>query len=331
MAGQMAGLGRTLVALAALAFGASDAAELTPLRVNAFPNAKALPLHVGLAQGIFARHGIALELQLTENSRSQREGLAAGRFDIAQSALDNAVAMIEVARQDVVILAGGDSGMNEFIVQPDISSFADLKGKTIIVDAPDTAYALQAKKILLKFGLHEGPDYTVKPVGAVVYRYKALIDDKSNAGGVLNLPFNIEAEAHGLKSLGRLIDLLGPYQAAGAFAMRPWVQAHADTVERYLAAYVEALRFVRDPAHKADCIALMRDKLKLSDEIAGRTYAQLVDPGFGFTPDATFNRQGLRNMLALRAEIERKPGATPAAPERYVDLGYYERAMKRLP
>ncbi len=318
--------------LVACALGApAHAEERTPVRVNAFPNAKALPLHIGLAQGIFARHGIALELQLTESSRSQREGLAAGRFDIAQSALDNAVAMIEVARQDVVILAGGDSGMNEFIVQPGIASFAALRGRTIIVDAPDTAYALQAKKLLLKFGLHAGADYTVRPVGAVVYRYRALIDDKSNAGGVLNLPFNIEAAEHGLKSLGRLIDLLGPYQAAGAFAMRPWVRAHADTVERYLAAYVEALRFVRDPAHKADCIALMRDKLKLSAATAERTYAQLVDPGFGFTPDAKFDQQGFRNMLALRAEIERKGGGAPPAPEKYVDLVFYERAMRSLP
>jgi len=320
--------GALFAALALMATQA-HADEVVHLRVNAFPNAKALPLHVGIAQGIFARHGLDLELQLTRSSKSQREGLAAGLFDIAQSALDNAVAMIEVAKQDVVILSGGDSGMNEFIVQPEIGAFADLKGKTIIVDAPDTAYALQAKKILLKAGLHAGADYTVKPVGAVVYRYKALIEDKSNAGGVLNLPFNLQAEEHGLKSLGRLIDLLGPYQAAGAFAMRDWARAHADTVERYLAAYVASLRFVRDPANKAACLALLRDKLKLSDSLAERTYAQLVDPGFGFTPDAKFSQEGFHNMLALRAEIE-KGGGAPPAPEKYVDLGYYERAMKSL-
>jgi ABC-type nitrate/sulfonate/bicarbonate transport system substrate-binding protein len=321
-----------LALLAAIAYAPAmgRAAELTQLRVNAFPNAKALPLHAGIAMGIFARHGLDLELQLTENSRSQRDGLAAGRFEIAQAALDNAVAMIEVAKQDVVIVSGGDSGMNDFIVQPDIASFADLKGRTVIVDAPDTAYALQAKKILLKYGLHEGADYTVKPVGAVVYRYKALIEDKSNAGGVLNLPFNLQAEEHGLRSLGRVIDLLGPYQAAGAFAMRAWAREHADTMERYLAAYVESLRFVRDPANKAANLALLEQKLKLSPSTAERTYAQLLDPGFGFTPDARFDAQGFRNMLALRAEVERKPDAEPPAPEKYVDLGYYERAMKTL-
>jgi ABC-type nitrate/sulfonate/bicarbonate transport system substrate-binding protein len=328
--GRSAAVASALLAALLLPPTQSRSDELMRVRVNAFPNAKALPLHAGIATGIFARHGLALELQLTENSRSQRDGLASGRFDIAQAALDNAVAMIEVAKQDVVILSGGDSGMNEFIVQPEIGSFADLKGRTIIVDAPDTAYALQAKKILLKYGLHEGADYTVRPVGAVVYRFKALVDDKSNAGGILNLPFNVQAEENGLKSLGRIIDLLGPYQAAGAFAMRAWAREHADTVERYLAAYVEALRLVRDPAHKAENLALLRDKLKLSDATAERTYAQLVDPGFGFTPDAKFDVVGFRNMLDLRAEVERKPGSEPPAPEKYVDLGYYERAMTRL-
>jgi hypothetical protein len=47
------------------------------------------------------------------------------------------------------------------------------------------------------------------------------------------------------------------------------------------------------------------------------------------TIDAAFNPEGFRNLLALRAEIERKEGeAVP--PERYVDLGYYRRAMPRL-
>ncbi len=326
------GRGAAAGALLALMFigGQTHAAEMIALRVNAFPNAKALPLHAGLAKGIFARHGLALELQLTENSRSQREGLAEGKFEVAQAALDNAVAMIEVGKHDVVIVSGGDSGMNEFFVQPEIASFADLKGRTIIVDAPDTAYALQAKKILLKYGLKEGADYTVKPVGAGVFRFKAMIEDKSNAGGILNLPFTVQAEERGLKSLGRTIDLLGPYQAAGGFTMRPWARANAPTLERYLAAYVESLRFVRDPAHKAENIALLTEKLKLSAAAAERTYTLLLDPNFGFTPDAKFDPEGFRNMLALRAEIERRGNGEIPSSERYVDLRYYEAAMRRL-
>jgi len=301
--------------------------EPTPIRVNAFPNAKALPLHAGIANGIFDKRGFKIELHLTENSRSQRAGLAEGKFDVVHSAVDNAVAMIEVAKHDVVIVSGGDSGMNEFFVQADIRSFADLRGRIIVVDAPDTAYALQAKKILLQHGLKDG-DYTVKPVGAGVYRFKAMMEDRSHAGGILNLPFTVQAEQAGLRSLGRTTDMLGPYQAAGAFTMRVWAERNRETVERYLAAYVEALRFVRDPANRAANVAILTDKLKLSGQEAERTYELLMDPGFGFTPDAAFDREGFKNMLALRAEIERKPGTVAPPPERYVDLGYYERAIK---
>ncbi len=122
------------------------AADPVTLGVNAFPNAKALPLHVGVAKGIFAKHGFKVDLSLTDSSQNQRNGLAAGKFQIVHSAVDNAIAMIEGAKQDVVIVSGGDSGMNEFIVQAGINRVEDLRGKIIVVDAPDTAYALQAKK-----------------------------------------------------------------------------------------------------------------------------------------------------------------------------------------
>src|SRR5882762_8420304 len=69
------------------------AADPATVRVNSFPNAKALPLHAGVAKGIFARRDLALQLSFTENSAKQREGLAAGEFDIVHSAVDNAVAM----------------------------------------------------------------------------------------------------------------------------------------------------------------------------------------------------------------------------------------------
>jgi len=327
--------GRIAVLFAALASAIAvaapaSAAEATRIRVNTFPNAKALPVYVGIATGLFAKYGLAVELENTASSQSQRDGLAAGRFQIAHAALDNAVAMIEVAKRDVVIVSGGDSGMNEFFVQPEISSFADLRGKTVVVDAPDTAYALQAKKLLLQHGLREGADYTVKQVGAVVFRYKAMIEDRSNAAGILNLPFTVEAAERGLKSLGGLVDLLGPYQAAGAFVMRAWANDNAETLTHYLAAYVQAVRWIRDRNNRGEAVDLLVEKLKLDRKIAERTCDLLVVPASGFTPDARFDVEGFRNMLALRAEIERKPETEAAPPERYVDLKYYEEAINLI-
>jgi ABC-type nitrate/sulfonate/bicarbonate transport system substrate-binding protein len=226
----------------------------------------------------------------------------------------------------VVIVAGGDSGMNEFFVQPEIKSFTDLRARTLVVDAPDTAYALQAKKILLQHGLRAGLDYTVKPVGAGVFRFKAMAESKENAAAILNLPFTVQAEQLGMRSLGRTIDLLGPYQAAGAFVMRAWARENGATLERYLAAYIEALRWVRDPKNRGANVALLTDKLKISAREAEPTYELLMDPRFGFTPDAKLDLAGFDNVLAMRAEIE---GGQPATPGRYLDLGFYARAIER--
>ncbi len=312
----------------ALCAGSAPAAELTVIGVNAFPNAKALPLHAGIAKGIFEKRGLRLDLELTEGANAQRQGFAAGKFQVVHSAIDNAVYNVEVGKLDNVVLSGGDQGMNEFFVQGDVKSFADLRGRTLVVDATNTAYALQLKKILAQHGLKEG-DYTVKPVGAGVYRLKAMLEDKGNAGGILNLPFTIQAEQAGMRSLGRTTYMLGPYQGAGAYAMRDWAQRNRATVERYLAAYIESVRFVRDPANKAANISLLMEKLKLPRGVAERTYELLLDPDFGFTPDAKFLPEGYRNLMSLRAEIERK-AAVPNSGEGYVDLSYYDNAMKLL-
>ena len=285
--------------------GAGDA----DLRVNTFPNAKALALHSGIANGIFEQRGLKIDLHLTPNSKSQREGLAAGKFDIVHAAVDNALAMIEVAKQDVVIVTGGDSGMNEFFVQPEIKSFADLRGRTLVVDAPDTAYALQAKKILLQHGLKEGADYTVKPVGAgrlPVQGDGGEQGQRRRASSTCRSPCRPRRSA--CRSLGRTVDMLGPYQAQGAFLLRAWARDHGPVLERYIAAYVEALRYVRDPKNRAGSVALLVEKLKLSQKEAERTYELLLDPGFGYTPDAKFDPEGFKNMLALRGEIQRRPG-----------------------
>jgi ABC-type nitrate/sulfonate/bicarbonate transport system substrate-binding protein len=320
---------RAFVAAAAASLCAAGfAAGPDTVRVNTFPNAKALPFHAGIAQGIFAKHGLALELSFTENSTAQREGLAAGRFDVVHAAVDNAVAMAG-ASKDVVIVTGGDNGMNEFFVQAGVSSFSDLRGRTLIVDAPNTAYAIQAKKILLKHGLREGADYKVVPVGRGELRLKAMAENKDYAAAILNLPFTIQAEQLGMKSLGNTVDMLGPYQANGAFALRAWVVANGALVERYIAAYVESLRWVRKPGNRGACVAILMDKLKIPREVAERSYAVLADPVRGFTPDARFDMEGFRNLLALRAEIEGKGSARSA--ESYLDLGYYGRALATLP
>jgi ABC-type nitrate/sulfonate/bicarbonate transport system substrate-binding protein len=301
----------------------------TPVRAKVFPGAQALPMMAGVQQGIFERHGIKLELLFTTTSQEQRDGLASGDFQVAHAAVDNAVAMVERARHDVIIVTGGDSSMNEFFVQPEVRSIADLKGRTVIVDAPNTAYALQAKKILRMNGLKD-TDYTVKTVGGTLFRYRAMREDKSHAASMLNPPFSIDAPGAGLKSLGRAVDLIGPYQATGAWVLRKWASANAETLERYIAAFIESTRWAVAPANKDAAAKMLAERFKLQPEVAARTWDLLADPKFGLARDGRFDAAGFRNVLALRAEIEGDWGGTPPPIDKFVDLSFYEAALKRL-
>ncbi len=318
-----------MVRILVLLFFVSTASAQTPLKVKMFPGAQSLPVLAAVQEGVFARHGLKVEVLFTANSDEQRNGLAAGEFEIAQAAVDNAVAMVELAKQDVVIVTGGDSSMNELFVQPDVASVRDLKGQTLLVDAPNTAYALQLKKILLMSGLKAG-DYEIYPIGGTSQRLRGMKENKAYKAAMLNLPFALDAKAAGLKSMGRAVDLIGPYQANGTFVLRRWGQANRDTLERYIAGVIEGTRWAVSPANKDAAARILSERLKVTPEVAARTWELMTDPKFGIAQDARFDMQGFRNVLALRAEIEGGWGGKPPAPERYVDLSYYEGALKRL-
>src|SRR6185437_5358219 len=191
-----------------------------------------------------------------------------------------------------VIVSGGDGGTNEFIVGRDINSFADIRGKALVTDAPNTAYAVQAKKILLRHGLKDGVDYRINAVGAGPFRLKAMLAGGDNAAAVMNLPFSAQTIEAGMKSLGRTTDILGPYQAGGAFVLRSWAKANSKTLENYLAGYIESLRWVMDKKNRDEAIAMLMDKRKLTRSLATRSYDLMIEPGFGFNPDAKLSAEG---------------------------------------
>ena len=297
------------------------------LRINIFNTSSNLPLFAALANGYFANRDLSIEVQNTPNSDEQRAGLADGKFEIAHAAVDNAVAMIE-SSIDAVIVSGGDAGMNDFMVRAEINSMADLRGKCLAVDAPNTAYALVAKKILKLNGLLEGRDYKVKLAGGTGPRSAAMVLDAELAAGMVNPPFSFSVREKGLKSLGTQFDLLGPYQATGAFVMRHWAASHGDALERYLAAYIEGQRYVLNLANRGEMIALLTNRFKLEPAVAQGTYDAVVKPGSGLAPDAGFNDEGFACVLAIRAEMEGMWSGVPPAMEKYLDLSYYRRALE---
>jgi ABC-type nitrate/sulfonate/bicarbonate transport system substrate-binding protein len=210
-------------------------------------------------------------------------------------------------------------------VQPEIKSYEDLRGKTVAVDAPNTAYALVLYKMLDLKGIKKS-EYEVKPVGGTHQRVEALLKDKTISATMLNPPFSVRAEREGLKDFGSAVSVIGPYQAGAAWAVRSWAKANEEVLVRYIQAHLEGLRWVLDPNNKAEASEILASRLRVSSEVAAKSYDMGIDPVNGFARDGKVNLEGFRNVLKLRAEML-KTWDVPPPTDKYLDLSYYDRAV----
>jgi ABC-type nitrate/sulfonate/bicarbonate transport system substrate-binding protein len=305
---------------------ASTSPARDSIKVMVFPGLQNLPIFAAQAKGFFDKRRLAIELLLAPSSDILRGGLIANEHQIVHGAVDNALAMKDVAKADIAVLMGGDSGWNHIFMQADTPSIDDLRGRTVIVDAPATAYALQLYEVLKRNGLNKG-DYAIRPVGSTLRRFEEMTANREAAASALNPPFSIMARRAGLKDVGEVVKTIGSYQATAAWVMKAWAQTNAGIVVRYIQAYIEGQRWSLDPRNKDEAIALLVANMKLAPDVAAEAYAIAVDPESGMARDAQLDMEGFRNVLRLRADWT---GGTPGAPESYIDLSYYDKALAGL-
>ena len=308
------------------AAGSAQMREPATVRVAIIGGQLPLPVAIGLAQGFFEKFGVRVTAETMWTSQELRDGLTAGKYDVAHAAVDNSVATAETNGVPTVIVLGGEtSSPNELVAQPHIKTVEELRGATVLVDSPDTAFALQLRKILRLKGLEASREYTIKILGQTVMRFEAMKTNKEYAATMM--PFTAEARRLGFHSLGSVAKLIGPYQSGGVFATKRWVEANPGAIVAYLAGYLYTLRWMRDSANGAKVIEQLA---KGSDhESARQAYERSFAQGT-LAREPVFDVEAFRNVLALRAEIEGTWGGKPPPPERYYDLSYYHKALALL-
>jgi len=294
-----------------------------------FLGVSGIPVYVAQDKGFFAKHGLEVEVTITPSSNFQRQSLAKGKFDIAPSGADNAVYMVDTGAGDAVIVAGGDNSINQLMVQPGIHAYDDIRGKAVVVDAVNTAYAFQLYKMLALKGVAKG-DYTVVSKGGTPQRLAAMKADPNNAAAMLGPPFSIAAANQGFHSLGSVAEVLGPYQGNSVVVLRSWAKAHSATLVAYLEAMIEADRWAFDPANRAELATIMLKRLKVDPATMMASLEAAVGPHGGLDKDARLDRAGFEEVLRLRAEFAGPPGAKPPPPDKYLDLSYYAKALAAL-
>jgi ABC-type nitrate/sulfonate/bicarbonate transport system substrate-binding protein len=305
-----------------------------PLEVIVFPGGFNWPLWVGQEKGMFAANGVEVKITPTPGSVYQIENLVAGKFDIAFSTIDNVVAYEEGQGEvalpvapDLFAFMGGQYGAVRLVAKPEIRTFADLKGKSLAVDAATTGYAFVLRKILQKNGLAES-DYTIERLGGTAARAEALMQGKTD-GTILTSPLEVAPEAAGFRRLANAVDTIGPYQAVLGVARRAWAKEHEAQLVGFIRGYVAALGWLADPAHRGEAAAIYRKNLPRASEAAAlKAWDILLAGPEGFQKRGEIDLAGVRTVLELRSEYGR-PQKSLTDPTKYIDESYYRKALQR--
>jgi len=304
--------------------------------VNVFPGGFNWAIYVAQERGLFENNGIRVKVQATPGSVAQMTGLSEGKFDIAMTAVDNIIAYVEGQGEapigpqpEFFAFMGSDTGFLSLVTAPDVKAIADLKGRTLSVDALTTGYAFVLLDILLRNGLHDG-DYSVDKVGGMVQRWTALRERKQD-GTMLSTPYNILAKAEGFTQLAQATKVIGHYQGNVAAARRSWAAANKDKVIAYIRGYVAAIDWLYDRSNRDEAVRLLRKNLpQMSQDLAERSYDELLAPEDGFFRQGRMDMEGLKTVLDLRGRCS-KPAKLLGDPMKYYDPAFHAAAIAPRP
>ena len=284
-----------------------------------------ITFNVALEQGLFEKYGIQIENVDSGTGAAMIESFARGEIDVIDGGLDNGIAA-SLNGIDTLIVTGSSLAEQELIAQPGIKSVQDLRGRIIVVDSTNMQAALVLKKMLLLHGLSPR-DYQLKVVGAK--RLAAMRANKDYAAAMLAGTQAAVAKQEGFVSLGKSLDAIGPVTYHGAFVRRSWARENSDLLSRYIAAEVEAQRWILAPANKQKMVEIIL-KSSVSGttvSMAEDTYQEMVSGPGALTKDIELHVPALQNFLRLRAQVEASWGGSPPPAESLYDLSYYNQAL----
>lgn len=276
---------------------------------------------VGVEQGIFKKHGIELDIFATGGSAKLHQALAADSADIGLGS-GPGMGFIAKGAPEIGIAASHGPPLNIGIVVTDNSplydkskTVKDLKGIKIGVSTPSSLTYFLSGKLAAENGW--GADgMTRVPLGRLPAQLAA-----AKAGNTQAFVMSVDA---GLvleeKGTGRVFLTFGDYiknfHTHVLYATDKFRKAHPDAVKRFLAAWLETVKFVK--ANKDITVKAAAKHLKMSEAVASKAYDIEVP---AFSDDGRFNDKALDVIaegLVVTKILDKKPDMKKLYTEEYL-------------
>jgi ABC-type nitrate/sulfonate/bicarbonate transport system substrate-binding protein len=268
---------RTLLAgAAALALAFSARAEDTVRVGNS--SATAFPFvlpKVGVEKGIFAKHGIKIEMSSFAGGGRLMQALIGDSVDFG---LGSGPEMASIAKGMPALAVAAFANQPLYIVlavrsELPIRTADDLKGTTIGVSTAGSLTDWLPRELSRRKGW--GPDgIKTQPLGAVPTVIQAF--RTKQVDGIVT--GNTQAYDLVDKGAARIVvnfgEIIREFHIHVVYATNAIQQKNPDAVRRFLAGFFETIKYVR--THKAEALKIMTPAMGISDEIASRVFDETI-------------------------------------------------------
>jgi len=273
------------------------------------------PWQVAQEKGIFAKHGLKVDLKYFESYTDSLNALASGNLDANSQTLNDTVSSVAGgAKQTIVLTNDNSTGNDQIIAGPGISSVADLKGKKVGAEQGTVDHYLLLLA-LKKAGLSQSDvDFQPLETGAAA---AALASGRLDAVGAF-APFTTQALARsGSKALATSADFPGAIPDHLVFA-RDFVGARPNDVQKLIDAWFDTLSVIRSSPAEAIAIMAKKGGVSVADYQTydkGTTLFTLDDNVTAFTPGTTtksldFEAKEIAGFLLTAKLIDKAPDLT---------------------
>jgi len=265
------------------------------------------PVNVGIESGIFKKQGLEVERFDFAGGAKLHQAMVAGALDVVIGTGSDILFLMHGARERAVAAYANDLNSLSLVVRADdasIKSIVDIKGKTVGTTTAGSFTTWISKTIAKNHGW--GPDGIQH---AYLGQMSSLIAGlmSKNVDAIVGTT----AAALVLESQGRariLVnagDEIKDFIADMVYASEPMMKDRPDALRRFLRAWFDTLRYMKE--NKAETIRITQKATKLPDDVAAKIYDVEMPT---FFMDGHFNR---KNLAAVKQALI-DTGVIDAAP-----------------
>jgi NitT/TauT family transport system substrate-binding protein len=263
--------------------------------------------------GLFEKYGLDAEVTYIASGPTMIQSLLAGEIRFGELAAPSSMSAYVQGGDVVWITSAVNRPVLFVLARPEINQLEDLRGKPVGVTRLGTLTDTFMRLALRRAGLEPDQDVPVLQSGGVPETVGAIVSGRISAG-VFGPPNQLEAQKAGMHILVDLGDLGIPWPFGGTVSTKSYISSNADTVGKYLKAYVEAVHLLRTDRERGTSV--IAKYTNLDDRAVAEQTWEIFSKRYDLPPYPT--REGMEAVIQY-ALADTDPKAKDIPPQEFYD------------